>query len=67
MMVEGQGNNFPFELKEGESWLQNWFIQTINADTVLWINQQTEQTYLQTLFSVPENRDGSLTMSNSEN
>lgn len=55
----------PIQLAEGEGWLDNWSIQTILPDTVVWKNTTNEQTYQQSLFRRPHNNDDNSTSSKS--
>lgn len=41
----------PLQLRVGEGWLKGWIIEAINADTVEWVNTDTQQTYTQMLFN----------------
>jgi hypothetical protein len=41
----------PLQLQVGEGWLKGWIIEAINADTVEWVNKDSQQTYTQMLFN----------------
>lgn len=41
----------PLQLTLGEGWLDNWLIKKINADSVVWFDSQSQQSYTQLLFN----------------
>lgn len=41
----------PLQLQVGDGWLNGWIIEAINADTIEWVNTETQQTYTQMLFN----------------
>lgn len=41
----------PLQLTIGQSWLNNWQLETIKADSVVWLNIKTNESYTQFLFS----------------
>ena len=55
----------PVLLGVGEGWLTHWVIKKINADSVDWFNQQTEQSYKQMLFNHSNVQQQNLTTSKS--
>jgi hypothetical protein len=44
-------NQEPLMLSVSEGWLTNWVIKQINADSVDWYNNLTQQSYKQPLFN----------------
>lgn len=49
-----QTNLEPIQLSIGQSWLTDWQLSQINADSAVWRNMQTQQLYTQFLFANAE-------------
>jgi hypothetical protein len=49
-----QTNLEPIQLSIGQSWLTDWQLSQINADSAVWRNMQTQQLYTQFLFGNAE-------------
>ena len=55
LLIDSDIDTAPQQLSLGEGWLKNWKIQTIEADSITWVNTLNQQTYIQTLFASVEN------------
>lgn len=56
ILLQPKKSTTPITLRIGESWLSNWNLKEINADSVVWENIQNNENYTQMLFSsVSEN------------
>ena len=54
LFIQQQDSLEPVQLTIGQSWLTDWQLSQINADSAVWLNTQTQQTYTQWLFSHSE-------------
>lgn len=66
LYVQNQTNLTPVQLNLGQSWLADWQLSQINADSAVWINTQTQESYTQWLFSNPEQTIDPLKTTSSE-
>lgn len=65
LFIQQQANLEPIQLSIGQSWLPDWQLSQINADSAIWHNIQTQQQYTQFLFGNTElNIDTTNTTSN---
>lgn len=53
LFIQQQGLE-PMQLSLGQSWLPEWQLSQINADSAVWYNNQTQQHYTQYLFGNTE-------------
>lgn len=53
LLIDSQTETTPQQLNVGDGWLENWIIQDIAPDSITWVNTQTQQDYIQTLFAAP--------------
>ena len=50
ILVNKKPGSLPIYLREGESWLSGWKIETINIDRLVWVNPETSEKQTQFLF-----------------
>jgi hypothetical protein len=50
LVIEGNSNVTSFKI--GEGWLENWVVESLQADTVSWLNTKNQQQYVQPLFDL---------------
>jgi len=66
LYVQQQASLAPVQLSLGQSWLADWQLSQINADSAVWINTQTQESYTQLLFSNASPTIDSLNTTSSE-
>jgi hypothetical protein len=54
LFIQHQASLDPVQLTLGQSWLADWQLHQINADSAVWFNIQTQQSFTQWLFSSPD-------------
>jgi hypothetical protein len=64
--IQHQTSLEPVQLAIGQSWLVDWQLSQINADSAVWLNIQTQQSYTQWLFSRPDQTPDTLNTTSSE-
>jgi len=47
-----KGDNVVKSFKIGEGWLENWVVESLQADSVNWFNTKNQQLYVQPLFDL---------------
>ena len=66
LSIRAQSNLEPVQLILGQSWLADWQLSKINADSAIWFNTQTQQSYTQWLFSYADQTIDSLNTTSNE-
>ncbi|MGS2719899.1 hypothetical protein [Paraglaciecola aestuariivivens] len=57
LAIPSTTNNELTQLSLGDGWLENWTIETILPDAVIWINNKTKQTLTQSLFDASTHKN----------
>jgi hypothetical protein len=47
-----EGDNDVKSFKIGDGWLENWVVESLQADSINWLNTENQQTYVQPLFDL---------------
>jgi hypothetical protein len=51
LLTDNNNKSSPQQFNIGDGWLKNWKVQSIEPDSITWVNTLTQQHYIQTLFA----------------